>query len=488
MASSLRARRRSPLRVALFLTAGCATQSTPVFTAPTPNASTNSAAVARRFDNLRHDPARLLLFLRDMPKGGDLHSHLAGAVYAESFIRWAGEDGLCIITATLTLAPPPCSTDSSRPLASSIATNATLYGDVIDAWSLRNWNAARHNGHDQFFESFGKFGLATRGRTGDMLAEVSAQAAADKVSYLELMQTLDGGASASLGRQLGYSDDFGRLRDRILAAGLKDSLARARTTLDADEARRRTLLRCGTATADAGCAVTIRYLYQVLRGRSREEVFARILAGFEMTRLDSRVVGFNLVEPEDDPVPMRDFSLHMAMIDFLHRLYPDVHITLHAGELAEGQVPPDGLRFHIRKSIETGHAERIGHGVAVLYEDDADGLLRLMASHRILVEIALSSNDGILGVRGDRHPLATYLRYGVPVALATDDEGVSRSNMTHEYQRAVEEQGVDYATLKTMAHNSLAFAFVDATDKARLLREFDAAIAQFEARWATPAR
>jgi adenosine deaminase len=28
---------------------------------------------------------------------------------------------------------------------------------------------------------------------------------------------------------------------------------------------------------------------------------------------------------------------------------------------------------------------------------------------------------------------------GVPVALATDDEGVSRSNMTHEYLKGAEE-------------------------------------------------
>ena len=419
-----------------------------------------------------------------MPKGGDLHSHLSGAVYAESLIRWAGEDGLCIVVMTRALAPPPCDSMSGRPAASTIAANATLFGDVIDAWSLRNWNPARQNGHDQFFESFGKFGLATKHRTGDMLAEVSAQAAADNVSYLELMQTLDGGASASLGRQAGFGAGFPAMRFRILAAGLRDSLLRARATLDTDEARRRTLLHCGTATADAGCRVTIRYLYQVLRGRSREEVFAQILAGFELASLDPRVVGFNLVQPEDDPIPMADFSVHMAMINFLRDLYPNVHITLHAGELVEGLVPPEGLRSHIRKSIEIGHAERIGHGVDVVYEDDADGLLRMMASRKILVEIALSSNDDILGVRGNRHPFATYLRYGVPVALVTDDEGVSRSNMIHEYQRAVEEQGADYPILKMMARNSLVYAFVEPAEKTRLLREFDTAIARFESRWA----
>ena len=31
-----------------------------------------------------------------MPKGADLHNHLDGAVYAETFIRVGGEDGLCV--------------------------------------------------------------------------------------------------------------------------------------------------------------------------------------------------------------------------------------------------------------------------------------------------------------------------------------------------------------------------------------------------------
>jgi len=125
------------------------------------------------------------------------------------------------------------------------------------------------------------------------------------------------------------------------------------------------------------------------------------------------------------------------MIDYLHGIYPKVHITLHAGELAMGLVPPEDLTFHIRASVERGHAERIGHGASVMNEKNPIALLHEMAERNVLVEIALTSNDMILGVSGDDHPLPIYMKYGVPVALATDDEGVSRSDMTHEYLRAV---------------------------------------------------
>ena len=87
----------------------------------------------------------------------------------------------------------------------------------------------------------------------------------------------------------------------------------------------------------------------------------------------------------------------MWMLDYLHGIYPKVHISLHAGELAMGLVPPEGLSFHIRHSIELGHAERIGHGVTVMNEHNAVPLLQEMAKRKILVEICLTSNDMILG-------------------------------------------------------------------------------------------
>jgi len=66
----------------------------------------------------------------------------------------------------------------------------------------------------------------------------------------------------------------------------------------------------------------------------------------------------------------------------------------------------------------------------------------------------------ILSVSGDDHPLPIYLKYGVPVALATDDEGVSRSDMTHEYLRAVESYHLSYSDLKRMARQSLEHSFL----------------------------
>jgi adenosine deaminase len=277
---------------------------------------------------------------------------------------------------------------------------------------------------------------------------------------VEFMHTADGRDAAQLGAKVGYDSDYAAFRKKLLDAGLKDIAATTSKKLADDDTRARTEMKCGTPDAEPGCAVTVRYLYQVLRGLPRESVFAEIVLGFELASSDPHFVGLNLVMPEDWYVPLHDFKEHMAMLDYLHGVYPKVHISLHAGELAMGLVEPEDLAFHIRSSVEQGHAERIGHGVSVMDEKDAVGLLKELAERNVLVEISLTSNDLILGVSGDDHPLPIYMKYGVPVALASDDEGVSRSDMTHEYLRAVESYKLSYEDLKRMARQSLEHSFL----------------------------
>ena len=123
-------------------------------------------------------------------------------------------------------------------------------------------------------------------------------------------------------------------------------------------------------------------------------------------------------------------------------------------------MPPEGLKFHIREAVELGHAERIGHGVDVMQETDPRGLLHEMAGRHVMVEINLTSNDAILGVVPPHHPLPEYRAAHVPVALSTDDEGVSRIDLTHEYVRAAMEYGLGYLDLKAMARTSLEHSFL----------------------------
>jgi adenosine deaminase len=426
-------------------------------------AQTSEQKTAHYLDTVRRHPSLLLAFLHEMPKGGDLHNHLDGAVYAEDLIDLAASDSLCVDRVTSNLVTPPCDVceqHTKRPAARCAYGDQNLYSQMIDSWSMRNFHPGHEAAHDHFFASFDKFGLASHAHVAEAVASVINRAAKEHVQYIEFMHSADGSAAADLGMQLGWNPDFSAMRESLLAGGLKDVAAATRKKLSDDEAKVRSGLRCGTANAEPGCNVTVRYIYQVLRALPPQAVFAQIALGFELASSDPRFVGLNLVDPEDWYVPIHDFKQHMAMLDYLHPVYPKVHISLHAGELAMGMVKPEDLAFHIRASVERGHAERIGHGVSVMMEKDPIGLMKEMAAKNVLVEINLTSNDLILNVSGENHPLPIYLKYGVPVALSTDDEGVSRSDMTHEYLRAEEGFALPYATLKRITRMSLEHSFL----------------------------
>lgn len=422
---------------------------------------TSEQRSARYFESIRKSPPQMLAFLLKMPKGGDLHNHLSGAVYAESYIQWAANKELCVNQGTMTLSQPPCDKVSGQLPVSGALSNLVLYRQLIDMWSMRYWQYSGRNRHDQFFDSFGKFGAATFGQGGQMLAEAASRAAKGHVLYLELMLTPDEGISSQIGQQVGWDGDFESTLNKLKSNRIDGAAAAGVKALQDDEAEKNRLLKCDTAQADPGCSVTIRYIYQVLRGTALGQVFAQMVTGFALANdPHSKVVALNLVQPEDWLLSMQNFTVHMEMLNFLRPLYPQAHITLHAGELAPGMVPPEGLTFHIRESVIKGHAERIGHGVTIMHEDDPYGLLRELARRNVMIEICLTSNDTILGIRKEQHPLATYLQHGVPVALATDDEGVSRSEISREYLKAAEEHGLGYVQLKTMARTSLQHAFL----------------------------
>jgi adenosine deaminase len=434
-----------------------------IFLSGLATAQTAEQKTASYLDSVRNQPSLLLAFLHDMPKGGDLHNHLSGSTYAEDMIDWAASDNYCIDRTTSRLLSPPCDNCAKytpKPAIRCAYDDHILYNQIIDAWSMRNWRAGDESGHDHFFAAFDKFEAVTDAHTAESVATVTNREGKEHVQYIEFMHTADGNAAIELGMKLGWEPDFAKAREKLLAGGLKEIIDATSKTLAEDDARARSQLKCGTPEAEPGCNVTVRYLYQVLRGFPREAVFAEMVLGFELASSDPRFVGINLVMPEDWYIPTHDFNLHMAMIDYLHGVYPKAHISLHADELAFGLVKPEDLSFHIRASVERGHAERIGHGVSVMQETDPIGLMKEMVTRNVMVEINLTSNDLILGVSGDEHPLPVYIKYGVPVALSTDDEGVSRSDMTHEYLRAVETYHFSYAQMKRMTRTSEEHSFL----------------------------
>ena len=428
----------------------------------------NEQRAVQAFERVRKNPLELRAWLEKMPKGADLHMHLSGAVYAETFLREAVADGLCVNVKTLSFSKPvspmgPCI--EGDVASASVFKDQKLYDGLVDSFSMRSFvPSAGVSGHDQFFATFARFSGLDNEHAGEWVDEVATRAARQNEQYLELMMTPPFGIAAALGYKYGWRGDsvadMSAMRDALLAGGLRAEVDVDRKQFAAAEAGRNAREKCGTPQAAAGCSVGVRWLVQILRGFAPQQVFAQVLLGFEVASVDPHVVGMNFVMPEDGYTSMSEYHRQMLMMDYLHSIYPKVHISLHAGEVAPGLVTPDGLRFHIREAIELGHAERIGHGVDVMYEERPQELLNEMAAKHVMVEVNITSNDVILGIKGAQHPLPIYRKAGVPVALSTDDEGVSRIDLTNEYERAALEFGLGYRDLKRMARTGIEHSFL----------------------------
>lgn len=447
-------------------------------------------------ETLRSNAAAAEAFLRQMPKGGDLHNHTSGAIQTEKLIAWGAEDGACVDTTTFT-ASNPCAMGTT-PLSATNADKA-LYNKVLAAWSMEGSTDPLLVAHQHFFDAFGKFGaIQTSARDDDSLANVLSTVGRNNQTYVELLQGFGSSAAGPIAESLFVAGDTWNAatllakRDALINnAAFKTALTNQKTAIAATIAGARMLLGCGGASPDPGCNVEVRFLVSANRTRTREYVFGQWVFGQELAQIVPEVVGVNLVSPEEHQNSLKFYEDEMLALGVLDD-YNDktagrkpVHVSLHAGELISDVLPmtADGqkhLTYHIRRAVATAHAERVGHGVDVLMETDGDGvadLLNDMRDAHVMVELCLSSNRALLGAERMGHPMRRYEMNSVPVALATDDLGILRLDSTREFLVAFTEQGVDYKDLKKLVRTSLEHAFVEGQSLWQKADDFSATVA-----------
>ena len=216
---------------------------------PAENSGPNAARAARAYEAAVHNgPLALHAFLSQFPKGADLHVHLSGAIYAETFIRDAGEDGLCVDTVALKFAKPPCvegTIPAARLSGALTPADQDLYDRLVDSFSMRSFVPTPGlSGHDQFFSTFGRFGGLNKEHTGEWVDDAASLAAAQNQQYLELMETPPFDHARAVAHEIGWPAngaelDFARMRQALLDHGIRDEIATDRAHVQEAEATRR---------------------------------------------------------------------------------------------------------------------------------------------------------------------------------------------------------------------------------------------------------
>ena len=425
---------------------------------------TSALGAERWFEEVKAKatPEQLYTFLYALPKGGDLHNHLSGAVLSE----WMWEAALaqqargylyytkvriqnCVEYGGNEFGPDRylllfknVQESVYRKLDACQQSEYKRLQDLNErerqAWLDSIRLDAAHEGRSEFFETHWQRinDLAANPYlTVDILYKNMEAFGKEGMVYLETQTPIDG-----------YLKADGSVFDTDAVAALfREKLASKQAKATGVEVRLQNALLRFTPGAEQ----RLRELYAI------------------NDRYRDLFVGINMVGREDNDkgYPLR----FLPVLRELRHKYPDIDLAIHAGEV-------DEPNFHIRDTLLLG-AKRIGHGVNLIGDPDT---LVAMRYGPYLVEINLVSNLLLEYVQDySQHPFPEYLRLGIPVALSTDDRGMWDSNLTDEYFVAVREFNLSWAELTQLGRNSLQYSFLDAATKQRLLNAYEKRVRAF---------
>ena len=365
-----------------------------------------TANVSSHFEAIKSNPSALYAFFKKMPKGGELHYHLAGGAYPQTLLDLAAQNDYCLNPKTQTLSTmTPCHGIKTKTLTAQ----SKLYPAVMNAWSMSDKASGTKSDHDHFFATFLKFMPLVVDYRPELLADIMRRAADQNELYLEIQLLPDNAHSTGFVPKINDSANPAVQRHSLLAnkkfqANIQQSIKESTRILQ----QAREHLRCNALPQQIACHVTVKFQYYILREQPLTQVFSQALNGFAAAASAKDIVGVNLVQAEDGVISMRDYRRQMAIFKYLHTVYPKVNIALHAGELAPKMASSSDQNTHIQDAIFIGQAQRIGHGVNIKSEKNLKTLIKYMKNRSIPVEINLTSNRKILGVTGKAHPLNYY--------------------------------------------------------------------------------
>jgi adenosine deaminase len=425
-----------------------------------------------------------------MPKGGDLHHHYSGSIYAEPLLAYAIAHDFYLNTLTMTVSNETM-TAPEWVLFSILQKNGTLdfyKQQIMQKWSIKDYNQVDYPSDKLFFESFMKFEPATKNNFEAGLLELKNRAIKENVSYIETQLSTIPCAIKT--------DDLSKYNSQLRKMMASKNEKAVMQVLDsmynyfdkkeakkfADDFNVNFVSKMHNELKIDDKQFTMRYQNFVLRFMEPVELFKNLVVAFISANENPLIVGVNIVSPEDGETSMKDYGLHMLFFKYCHSRFPKVKYAMHAGELTLGLVRPEELSWHINQAVYTAGANRIGHGVDIAYEDKSYDLLRYMAKNKIPIEINLASNEFILKVKENRHPVLLYKEFGVPIVISTDDAGILRTNLTEQFVLlAIRYPSISYSDIKQYVYNSIDYSFIkDPVVKKQLIQDLDIRFKTFE--------
>ena len=201
--------------------------------------------------------------------------------------------------------------------------------------------------------------------------------------------------------------------------------------------------------------IKVRLIASVNRHESPE--LAEQVTWLAASHIERGIVGIDLAGNE------AEFSVKPFAPIFAEAKQAGLHLTIHAGEWAGAE--------NVREAIQDVGAERIGHGVRVMEDEEVINLARERGT---TFEVCPTSNyqSGVVAALS-AHPLSRMLQAGLNVSIGTDDPSVSRIDLTHEYKLVCEDLGVPMHVLKRSILSAAKAAFLPEDEREELVSQME---------------
>lgn len=473
------------------------------------NGVNTPTTVQEYFESIKGNHAALRQFFTAMPKGGDVHNHLTGSAYAETYFELAAKKGMYVNLETGKLYKEKPEGVDTIQLSKEMDDLHNHRMTLIDKWSIRNFQPYKYPlGPDEYF--FGTFGLLSA-LTSDiddlayLMHELKVRAAKENVQYLEVI-----GIAPHIPEKCFLGDKYDEkdselkkivkegnivpLRQKLeeILDLFKESKEAEKVVDDYDESVRMLDKKSNEITSHFHVGqIVCRYQGYAVRNLEPLMVFAQMYVVFNACLKNywgNLLTGCNIVAAENGEKSMMYYTAHMLMFSVLKDDFKKqnkfVNVSLHAGELTLGLVRPEHLTYHIQRAVDLHIANRIGHGVDLPFEEVyGNNVIYYMKEYDMAVEINLTSNEFILGVKESEHPIMLYHNAGVPIIISTDDPGILRTSLTEQYVLATLRYGFSYNEIKQFVYNSIEYAFLRKEDKKSLKDKLNNLFVEFEEKY-----
>lgn len=425
-----------------------------------------------KFEILKKNTPELIMFLKAIPKGGDLHNHSLGGGYAETIYEKAilNNNFYDLRTHKFLNEEEYNKSDKNKKIKPIESLEKNYMEDYFDNYSMRGLKNKKQ-GANHFFSTFTNV-LSTKIKEEELILEILKRNQLENMSYIEMIsdcvpiKLID---EFKTSFKIKGTFDLNKIKGycEILEKNITEkNKLQLKFFLDSREFF---LKKNGINSVEVGYMPYLRRMTCNL-----ESFFIEAYLFILCSCLDSRIVGINVVEIEDSLESRRNFEKQMNILNYLYRyfknMFPEkeINLSIHAGELTIKRETLENMQDRIVSTIFLARdkfkrkepiTKRIGHGVSIQWETKET--LEIMKKNKIPVEICLTSNEIVLGISGEEHPFDLYKKYKIPMVICTDDEAVSRGNIIIEYLKAIKRYNLTYNELKDLIKNSLEYSFLE---------------------------